>query len=612
MAIGLGRRRKKSDSSILTEIVRGYTYCVEQYAEVHKAIKKNYTMARGGDEMWEKRLLERLRSEDRPALPLNIELPLVQRIVGQFVNNPRVWTMSPVDEAADIKTAEVFSKLMLWTANDNDMDSLEFEQVEDGLIAGFGAKFYGMDYDDDPQGCVRISGVPPTDLMVDVNARMRDQRDWRYVFHSTWVTWEELQEVPEWRESLEGIRPNGSWVKDAWRDRLDRIPPPLRDKALDALNNYEAGLFRLVEQWRRKFRRTYVMMHPQLGVQLASTENEARVYAAEGFQYAGDGRKSYMELTVAVPYLNTVFDVKKYERRYYPFDIWWPIKLGTLPLLDAVSYTHNLHGLQEEKMRNRSAMNDYLQKMASGATVLPSGEEDLREEMEDRASKPNQYFVRAGNQGEIQRLYREMPRDYSEVDRINSEDTRMVSGQPLASGGYSERSGESGVLFRQKVGQGDLTMSSMLRSFTQSRRLAGRITTEIIQTNFTTRKVYTIIGDKGATDSFTINDKINEAEAVERIVNDVTVGRYDVMVDEQLGVSSMRDAEFAALAEIAKAAPPDAIAPIFIEILRNASSIPDRHKIADKIEARIFGNQPNVAQPPTGGGASPALTAPVQ
>jgi hypothetical protein len=94
----------------------------------------------------------------------------------------------------------------------------------------------------------------------------------------------------------------------------------------------------------------------------------------------------------------------------------------------------------------------------------------------------------------------------------------------------------SGKALNGQQQQIDLTNFDFYDNFTKSLAQVARIILDITPTIYDTQRVLRIIGDDGKPEMVTVNEK----DAVGKVLNDVTVGRYDVVMETGPGYNSKR------------------------------------------------------------------------
>lgn len=104
----------------------------------------------------------------------------------------------------------------------------------------------------------------------------------------------------------------------------------------------------------------------------------------------------------------------------------------------------------------------------------------------------------------------------------------------------AQQGNQSGKAIMGQQQQVDLTNFHFYDNLTRSIRQCGRIILDLIPKIYDTERVLRIIGDDGKPDLVTINQRGVDEQGVEKILNDVTVGEYDVVMDTGPGYNSKR------------------------------------------------------------------------
>lgn len=98
----------------------------------------------------------------------------------------------------------------------------------------------------------------------------------------------------------------------------------------------------------------------------------------------------------------------------------------------------------------------------------------------------------------------------------------------------------SGKALNGQQQQADLSNYHFYDNLTRSMRWTGKIILDLIPKIYDSERVMRIIGDDGQPDLVTINQRGQDEMGVEKILNDVTVGEYDVVMDTGPGYNSKR------------------------------------------------------------------------
>jgi hypothetical protein len=99
---------------------------------------------------------------------------------------------------------------------------------------------------------------------------------------------------------------------------------------------------------------------------------------------------------------------------------------------------------------------------------------------------------------------------------------------------------QSGKSLQGQQMQADMTNFHYYDNLTRSIRHTGRIILDLIPKIYDRERVMRIIGDDGKPEMVTINQQGQDEQGVAKVLNDVTVGEYDVVMDTGPGYNSKR------------------------------------------------------------------------
>jgi hypothetical protein len=99
---------------------------------------------------------------------------------------------------------------------------------------------------------------------------------------------------------------------------------------------------------------------------------------------------------------------------------------------------------------------------------------------------------------------------------------------------------QSGKAIQGQQAQVDMTNFHYYDNLTRSIRHTGRIILDLIPKIYDRERVMRIIGDDGKPEIVTLNQPATDEDGVSKVLNDVTVGEYDVVMDTGPGYNSKR------------------------------------------------------------------------
>ena len=156
-------------------------------------------------------------SEDKAALldqlrqPIvfNRAAPMVDAVIGAEVLNRQEVSYSP-REIGDAGANELISGAAKWARQQCDAEDEESDAFSDAIICGMGWTETRMDYEEDPEGLVRIDRVDPLEMWSDPDAKKRNLADRRFQFRARWMNRDEIPEA--WREKARNMSSDGADV----------------------------------------------------------------------------------------------------------------------------------------------------------------------------------------------------------------------------------------------------------------------------------------------------------------------------------------------------------------------------------------------------------------
>lgn len=160
-----------------------------------------------------------------------------------------------------------------------------------------------------------------------------------------------------------------------------------------------------------------------------------------------------------------------------------------------------------------------------------------------------------------------------------SEDLKAVAGMfDPALGAPGQET--SGAMVDSRREQSDLSNFHYYDNLTRSIRATGITLLDLIPHYYDTQRVIRIIGEDGTPDSVTINE-----QAIGKVLNDVTVGRYDVVMDTGPGYDTKRMEARDAMLDVLKVYPQ--IAQVGGDIILRQFDAPGMEALADRVAALI-------------------------
>jgi len=174
-----------------------------------------------------------------------------------------------------------------------------------------------------------------------------------------------------------------------------------------------------------------------------------------------------------------------------------------------------------------------------------------------------------------------VPVEMVQIAQMDAEDIKTATGKFDAQLGAPSAE-RSGIAIREKRLAGDVGTFVYIDNLTKAVRFTGEILVDMIPRIYDTERIVRVLGEDGSEDHVTLNQVVTDEETgIKQIVNDITVGKYDVNVSVGPSFQSLRDEAADKLTSIGAAFPE--LYAIGADVIIKNLDIPG----ADEIEKRL-------------------------
>lgn len=179
------------------------------------------------------------------------------------------------------------------------------------------------------------------------------------------------------------------------------------------------------------------------------------------------------------------------------------------------------------------------------------------------------------------------PAGMIEAAFMATQDLSRVMGvfDPAVRGGAQHKSDKT---LNAEQGQSENTNFDGYDNLTRSIKHTWRIMLSWFPSTYDTQRVQRIIGEDGRDQLVTLNEKKTvdeEGQAVEKVLNDVTVGSYDVVMDTGPGYDTLRKEGVAASLELMATPIGEKVAAVADDLIVRNMDFPGADVIADRLAA---------------------------
>ena len=167
-----------------------------------------------------------LEDQQRPPVVFNRCGTVIDAVIGSQISNRQEVRYIPREED-DVKVNEVLTSAAKWFRDRADADDEETDAFRDTLISGMGWTETRLDYDDNPDGDLKIERLDPFEMVWDYNARKKNLIDARRLWRVRDFPIEEARQLfPEFDDD----QLHAGWAK-ADKKEGAHVSEPVRDRA---------------------------------------------------------------------------------------------------------------------------------------------------------------------------------------------------------------------------------------------------------------------------------------------------------------------------------------------------------------------------------------------
>ena len=536
-----------------------------EYIEMAKKCDAFYR----GDQ-WDLDDLHALDNEGRPALTINTILPTVNTVLGEQSTRRADVQFKP-RRSGEAEVAQTLTKLYMQIADNNKLDWVEQQVFSDGLILdGRGYFDVRMDFSDHVEGEIRITAKDPLDILIDPDAKDSDPKSWNEVFETKWMTLDEIEELygKKKAEELRFIAENGAGFG---RDSIEYEENRFGDT--DSVDDYfGAGVpdddeyrnvraLRVIERQHKRMTRVDCYVDPNTGDARDVPENWSDTKAKKfAKQYGLDiisKVKRRVRWTVTCdhvvlhddwsPYNDlTIVPFFAYFRRGRPF--------GMVRNLLSPQEQLNKIASQELHIVNTTANSGW---MVESGSLVGMTADDLEEHGAETG------LVVEYNRGSTPPTKIQPNQIPTGLDRISQKaalNIKTISGINDSMLG-SDSAEVSGVAIQAKQNRGVVMIQVPLDNLRKSRQYLAEKVLDLIQAFYTEQRII-MVTDESDPLQPRMPMMINEVTPEGQILNDLTLGEYDVVIATAPARDSFDEVQFAEalnLRQVGVAIPDDAI-----------------------------------------------------
>ena len=486
-----------------------------------------------GDQ-WDDFDKRKLEAQGRPAITINTILPTINTVLGEQAAKRAKAAFRP-RRNGDPQVATALTKLVMQIMSNNKFDYRESEVFADGLIIERGYFDVRMSFDDHMLGDVSIGTLDPRDVLLDPDGQDYDPKSWRQVTVTRWKSIDEIEQDfgREKADSLRGVAASADdYGYDSMRfvkeNRFGTSESWSDDSGSDDDDSRSIRKIRVIE---RQYYRYVPTVHfvTQTGdlrpVPETWTEEKAKQFAqindlglfkkmARKVRWTVTADKVLLHDSWS-PYASfTVIPYFCYFRRGKPF--------GMVTNLISPQEQVNKIASQELHIVNTTANSGWV--FESGSLVGMTGD-DL---VERGAETGLVLEVAPGRNPPAKIQANNIPTGLDRIGLKSQNNIREISGVSEAMMGVDTPE-VSGVALENKERRGQIQIQKPLDNLARTRQMVYEKVLELVQQFYTEERTIQITHEwQPGEPQEELN--INQPTAEGTILNDLTLGEYDVIV----------------------------------------------------------------------------------
>lgn len=522
---------------------RGHGNYVEQ-----ARLCENYYL--GGGNQWTELDRQILAQAGRPALEFNQIKNKINAAVGYQIGNRMDIGFRPRAGAADAETATTLSKLAMQIADNNQLHFKETQVFSDGVIQQRGYFDIRMSYADTMLGEVRIDVLDPMDVIPDPDANSYDPDDWADVTVTRMMTKVEIEELygTKAKNSLDEEDQAGDVFMPAAND-IERSTFGEDDNLFSEFQGSDekddsTKRYRVVDRQFWQMDRADVIITVTGDIRLVEDVNPK---AVEDMVAAGGIRQK--RRVRRVRWLITTKDKVLH-------DDWSPFNHFTVVPFFPTFRRGNTRGLVDDAIGPQQLLNKSMSQFlhiinttanSGWITVAGTLANMTDEDLANRGSETGLHLMVKKDTAVENRPQKIQPNQVPAgfdriIDRASALLETATGVNQAMSGAQSNEVSGIAIQTRQFAAQQQLAVP--LDNLARTRAMMAQRTLELIQMYYDQPRILRITEADPSGKETTTEIPLNWPQADARILNDLTIGEYDVIVTEAPAQITFENSQF--------------------------------------------------------------------
>lgn len=500
-----------------------------------------------GDQ-WLQADLNALQLQRRPALTINKIISTLGTLFGEQIYNRSETIFRPAS-GATAETAEALTKVFKQISQNNQLPWARSELFADGVIRSRGFVDIRLDFTDSMQGEVRIENLNSKNVVIDPDAEEYDPDHWMDCFITKWVTPQDVavlysEDDAEYLKIKDGSSfPYGYDSIERVRDRFGGVLPLAGYYGVHEPH----GIRRNVRLLERQYRRLDKQLH---FVDVTSGDTRAipqewdRNRIAQVVEKARGRVSVTKKLVKRIRWTVTADNVVLH-------DDWSPYKHFTpVPYFPYFRYgrtiglVENLLGPQELLNKTSSQELHVVNTTANSGWKLKAGalKNMSIEELEQKGATTG-LVLELDDVAAAEKIQpNSTPQGLDRLSYKAEEHIKTISNISDSMQGF-DREDVAAKAIQAKQSRGSINMTKVMDNLERSDFLVARNVLDIVQEYYTEPRLLHITHDDLLQQPETLEVNAYD-EALNEIVNDLTIGEYSIIITSQPFRATLEDSQF--------------------------------------------------------------------
>lgn len=484
---------------------------------------------------------------------------VINLIDGYQRRNRKSTIVTPI-ENADNETADQFTKILMWIANQEGVLETISESFTGSLVSGMNLLQVWLDYRSDPvSGNIKVDNCSYNSFLIDPYFRKPDLSDCRAIWKRSFLTRREcVSLLPDKEHEIMGLISNEAGTG---RDGKFQFMPESYNYGMKNFLTYD-------EYYYKDYRTQKMLVDTQSGETMewrSSNEEKLQEYL-KAFPTVEMIQQEIPTVRLAIVVQGKVM-----------YDGPNPLGIDSYPFVPVLAYyapqlPYMQYRIQGVVRGLRDAQFLYNRRRIIELDILESQITSGWKYKENALVDPKDVFLSGQGRGIAlkeeasmadaeQIIAPQIPPSMIQLSEILGQEIQQISGvnEELLGSATDEK---AGILSMLRQGAGLTTLQILFDQLDRSQKLLGKIILELIQTNFVPGKV----------------KKILEGEEPSPQFYSKAFGKYDAVVEEGLNTSTQKQMQFAQLLQLREAG-----VPIPDDVLLEAATIVNKKELVDAV-----------------------------